>query len=283
MSVSNVSSQKTIEEIIKSSKTSTSSRNTGALGKDDFLNLLVTQLRYQDPMNPQDDKTFIAQMAQFTALEQTQNMNATMTNTQAFSLIGKYINATTTDSSTNKTSAVEGVVSAVKISDGKSYVVVNNQDILLDRVTNVSESSSSSNTKNLTEYTSLLNTDVKAAVYDSKTGSIVPANGKVASLEKGQYEDYAVLDGVQFKVASVTKADGTVLASQSDIKSYLDSINAGTDKSVTISAVNTSNNNKVTVSADLLSYTVGSDGTVTTTLNGVYTPVESIGKIVKQV
>ncbi len=48
------------------------------LGKDAFLRLLTTQLRYQDPMNPVDDQDFIAQMAQFSALEQMQNLTATM-------------------------------------------------------------------------------------------------------------------------------------------------------------------------------------------------------------
>jgi flagellar basal-body rod modification protein FlgD len=45
------------------------------LGKDVFLKLLVTQLRHQDPLNPQDNSAFVAQMAQFTALEQMQNLN----------------------------------------------------------------------------------------------------------------------------------------------------------------------------------------------------------------
>lgn len=44
------------------------------LGKDEFLKILMTQLQNQDPLNPMEDREFIAQMATFTTLEQTMNM-----------------------------------------------------------------------------------------------------------------------------------------------------------------------------------------------------------------
>jgi flagellar basal-body rod modification protein FlgD len=49
------------------------------LGQDDFLKLLATQFKTQDPMKPMDDTAFIAQMAQFTALQQSSSMAQTMT------------------------------------------------------------------------------------------------------------------------------------------------------------------------------------------------------------
>lgn len=81
------------------------------LGKDDFLRLLTVQLQYQDPLNPMDNTEFIAQMAQFSSLEQLQNMNssleqslgsdtdlnATYLNNLATSLVGKRVEVPTTE------------------------------------------------------------------------------------------------------------------------------------------------------------------------------------------
>lgn len=56
----------------------TDKQDNGALGKDAFLKILITQLQNQDPTSPMDDKEFIAQMAQFSSLEQMQNMTKAM-------------------------------------------------------------------------------------------------------------------------------------------------------------------------------------------------------------
>jgi flagellar basal-body rod modification protein FlgD len=76
----------------------------GELGRDDFLNLLVTQLQYQDPLNPMDSADFTAQLAQFSSLEQLTNMNdqlealataqSDLNNSQAVSYIGRTVLST---------------------------------------------------------------------------------------------------------------------------------------------------------------------------------------------
>ena len=88
---------------------------THQLGKQDFLKLLMAQLQNQDPMKPMDDTQMIAQMAQFSALEATQQLQQTIQQSnnvqtifQAGALIGKYIQANQSDG-TSTTGAVSGV------------------------------------------------------------------------------------------------------------------------------------------------------------------------------
>ncbi len=72
MSVSSVSSPATVSYADVASASSPASRTAKkALGQNDFLKLLATQFQQQDPMKPMEDSAFIAQMAQFTSLEQS--------------------------------------------------------------------------------------------------------------------------------------------------------------------------------------------------------------------
>jgi flagellar basal-body rod modification protein FlgD len=106
-----------VPQTASSATSSAAATTTGpkSLGKDDFLKLLIAQMRNQDPMKPMDDTQTIAQMAQFSALEAMQNLNQTMqqnnnvqTIFQAGAMIGKYVQASQSDG-TNVTGAVSGV------------------------------------------------------------------------------------------------------------------------------------------------------------------------------
>ncbi|MBE3592673.1 MAG: flagellar hook capping protein [Thermoanaerobacter sp.] len=108
------------------------------LGKDDFLKLLVTQLKNQDPLKPMDDREFIAQLAQFSTLEQMQNMNSSFNAVRAINLIGKNIYATITDNNGNSQS-VTGKVDVVYKQNGEYFLQVNGIDVPVDAVTAVSE------------------------------------------------------------------------------------------------------------------------------------------------
>jgi flagellar basal-body rod modification protein FlgD len=102
------------------------------LNQADFLKLLVTQMTSQDPLNPQSDTAFAAQLAQFSALQQSQNMAGDMQTLQANSLIGRTVSVT---SSTNSNQQDTGVVSGVQIASGVPQIMVNGQIFDLNQIT----------------------------------------------------------------------------------------------------------------------------------------------------
>ncbi len=89
-------------------------KQTKQLGKDEFMKILVTQLQYQDPMNPLEDRDFIAQMAQFSSLEQMQSLNRGLLLNQAYSLIGKLVSTDMAeDPVSGQSIPVSGVVDGI--------------------------------------------------------------------------------------------------------------------------------------------------------------------------
>ena len=95
----------------------------GTLGKDAFLNLLVAQMKYQDPLEPTSNTEYISQYATFSQVEQMQNMAATMELTRASSLVGKMVEIQTTDSNGNAKS-VQGTVEYVVYENNQAFVSV---------------------------------------------------------------------------------------------------------------------------------------------------------------
>ena len=94
----------------------TENLQANGMGMQDFLKILLTQLTYQDPLKPMDNQQFMAQMAQFTALQQTQQLNvkidqliSTQASLQSVGLIGKSVDVVTSNG------AVTGTVVALSL------------------------------------------------------------------------------------------------------------------------------------------------------------------------
>lgn len=111
------------------------------MGKDEFLKILIAQLKNQDPASPLQDKEFIAQMAQFTSVEQLSNMAKEMSLLRqsigmASGLIGKMVSWTGKDSNGLDISK-EGLVDAISFKDGKQYASVKGENVSLDQLTKI--------------------------------------------------------------------------------------------------------------------------------------------------
>ena len=110
------------------------------------MQLLIAQLKNQDPMKPTDDTQFIAQLAQFSSLEATNKMSDTLEELsgaqllgQAAAMIGKTVSAKLADGTT-----VTGTVTQIHMVDSKPKVVVNGKEIDTSLITTVSNTTASS-------------------------------------------------------------------------------------------------------------------------------------------
>jgi flagellar basal-body rod modification protein FlgD len=117
---------------------STSTHAKKDMGKDEFLNLLVTQLKYQDPLNPMEGQEFSAQLAQFSSLEQLTNMNTTLSGIKSSVSENNQDNLIDYIGKTIKTIDDEtGEVTGVTYQDGIAHLMVGKNMITPDQVVEI--------------------------------------------------------------------------------------------------------------------------------------------------
>ena len=116
---------------------SSASSGVQGLQKDAFLKLLVTQLKYQDPTKPMEDREFIAQMAQFSALEQMTNLNdgvesltRMQTASQALGLVGHTVSLRDPDGG----EPITGTLDEVRFGSGQPRLLVGGKEYSLGDV-----------------------------------------------------------------------------------------------------------------------------------------------------
>jgi flagellar basal-body rod modification protein FlgD len=109
--------------------TAAATNSVNSLGQEEFLKILLTQLTYQDPLKPLDNQEFVAQLAQFSSLEQTQQLNTRIdtlltiqSTTQAVALLSKTVDVTTSTGSTS------GTVTTIRFDSGQPLLTIRTSD-----------------------------------------------------------------------------------------------------------------------------------------------------------
>lgn len=188
---------------------------TQQLGQDAFLQILVAQMANQDPMEPMKDTEFIAQMAQFSALEQMQALNQSFMNSQAHGMVGRFVVASTyvenKETGNYEKIDLKGVVSGVQNVNGKTYLILG--EYLVDP-SSVSESYEAP--------------DVSDSIIQS--GALV---GKyaIASMRNDKGE---VTEKITGKIEEVQIKDGSIYAVIGGKKVFVSDISAISDSELTI-------------------------------------------------
>jgi flagellar basal-body rod modification protein FlgD len=120
-----------------SSTTSSDSSITSQLGPSAFLQLLTTQLSNQDPMNPMDDSQSVSQLAQFSALQASDNLETSFANfqsnfavLQSSQLIGATVTVNSTDA-TGNSSSITGVVQGITVVNGVPQMTLENNGTVI--------------------------------------------------------------------------------------------------------------------------------------------------------
>ena len=169
------------------SSSSSSSSSSNELGKDAFIQLLVTQMKYQDPLNPMDNQEMLAQLAQFTALEQMMNVAQASQKQLANGMVGKYVEYLYTDSATGATSYQTGKVDYVKITGDTPVLGIGDIEVSLDDVQQVIDSD---NIQTTTSAVDIIGKTVQTTITETSA-----SGEKVSSVIEGEVLSIKMVDG----------------------------------------------------------------------------------------
>jgi flagellar basal-body rod modification protein FlgD len=177
MAVNGISGQYTLYEPDKPKEYNSN------LDKDAFLKILVTQLRYQNPLEPTKDNEFIGQMAQFSALEQSQNSNKAIRMNSANNMVNKLVKANYKAEDSTETKELIGLVEKVMLKDNEIYLTLD----VLGTIYNVKFD-------DVREVTELENS-VEQIYLMNQTMRNTTAFNLIGKNVKGTYEEVEKIDG----------------------------------------------------------------------------------------
>ena len=107
------------------------------LDKEAFLQLLVTQMKYQDPLEPTDNTEYVSQLATFSSLEQMTNLVASSDLNRASQLVGQYVTVKEKNETTGEETIKGGKVDYVTVENGKGYLNIGDAKYSIDDLDSV--------------------------------------------------------------------------------------------------------------------------------------------------
>jgi flagellar basal-body rod modification protein FlgD len=198
-------------------------KRSDALGKEDFLQLLVAQLQAQDPLSPMDAQDFSAQLAQFSALEQMSNVNVnlekihaleiSMANTSALDLIGRNVDAPGNNVIHNKG---ESHTLRYSLENNASVVQVDIFDSFGNRVASVGlNDQNAGNNRVIWNGSDSLGNPLEKGIYSFRVeartaegnavGTSTLAEGQVTEVLFDEGQAFAIVNGEKLPVNQITR------------------------------------------------------------------------------
>ncbi len=209
-----------------------------SMDKDSFLQLLVAQMKYQDPMEPQSNTEYVAQYAQFSELEAMQNLSSNMDLQRATGLVGKEVVVKTTGAS-GEPVYTQGKVDFVSTEGSKAYMTINGQKYSIDDLDSVMDGEYLNATTLATEFITSLNKLPRAASltleYKDVIQNLKDVYNDMTSYQRGyigeenisKYKEY--VERMDQILAAAKKAEEKKAEEKKDQDgSDADSIKAGT-------------------------------------------------------
>lgn len=171
----------------------TSTKDTSqSLDKDTFMKLLITQMQYQDPLNPMDNQQMLAQLAQFSALEQMKNVATSTEKQTAQGLVGQYVEYYHTDPDTKEAEYRTNKVDYAKIEGSKTLLGIGGIEI---EIGDVSKVISGDNIQSTTSTYEFIGQTVQAVIEQTNEGKNenVIIEGEVLEILIKDDSSYAVI------------------------------------------------------------------------------------------
>ena len=122
---------------VAASEAKNNTTKSGDLDKEAFLQLLVTQMKYQDPLEPTDNTEYVSQLATFSELEQMTNLVASSDLTRASQLVGQYVTIKDKNETTGEETIIGGKVDYVTVENGKGYLNIGDSKYSIDNLDSV--------------------------------------------------------------------------------------------------------------------------------------------------